>query len=297
MTTTPVQKSALPWEITETIIDHLYSDVVTLSTCSSVCSAWLIRCRHHMFYRVQLWPWRVQRFLELANEKGCTFTNHVRHVEMDDAKVKTYEQKLPFKEAISQLHPPCFVGVQSIQIRNVDWTSFSIHEQGVLRGHLSKFVKLSRLEFRGVVFHDLRELVRIVDSFSGLQHLTAYVSFKKYFEHTLVSAHTLGFSRNLRSIELGTEDSIPVVLSCIVGREGHGYLQVLDLQNIKPDHHQYVKRVLKKSGKHIQDLTLGFANEKLPLASHGTSQSSLSLCKPYYDYRRACKHDRPVVSQ
>lgn len=234
-----------------------------------------------MFYRVQLWPWRVQRFLELASEKGCTFTNHVRHIEVDDAKVKTCwkgtegdgEQRLSFKEAISRPHPPCFIGVQSIQIRNVDWTRFSIHEQGVLRDHLAKFVKLGRLEFRGVVFHDLRELVRIVDSFSALQHLTAYVSFRKYIEHTLVSAHTLGFSRNLRSIELGTEDSIPVVLSCIAGREGQGHLQVLDLQNIKPDHHQYVKQVLKKSGKHIQDLTLGFANEKIPLASHGTSQS------------------------
>lgn len=290
MTTSLVKESlthifqwpALPWEITETIIDHLHSDIEALGACGSVCSEWLARSRHHLFYTVQLWPWRVQTFYELANKRYCTFTNYVRRIEMDDLRIRTKDREqgcvldngiehsvewVPCKKAMSRPHPPCFAGVHSIQIRNVDWTSLPIAEQVTFRVTLASFSKLNRLEFQDVIFLDLCELLRIVNSIPSLHHLSANVSFMKYLEHTLASASTMSWPNNLRSFETGTEEGLPVMLSCMMNDPGH--VSVLKLLNLKSSHLLYLKKTLKKLGKKIQHLVLGFDSENANWANQG----------------------------
>ena len=163
-----------------------------------------------------------------------------------------------FSDAMSQTDIPCLAQVKSMEVRNVDWTALSPAQQVVLRGHLSKFHKLDRLEFQGVSFHDLREVVRVVNSFPSLCHLTANITFTKYLEHAISSAKTLFLSTSLRSIELGTEDGIPVVLTCIESRDGPQHLLGLKLENIKSDHLQYIQKTLKKLGKYLRQLSLAF---------------------------------------
>ena len=285
ITLTPqmLQRPALPWEITDAIIDHLHSDIRALGVCSSICSEWLIRSRHHIFSTVQLWPWRVRRFFDLASQQNCTFTSHVSRIEVDDSRARSNgkaswrsgleglegSDEVRFSDAMSQSDAPCLAQVKTIQVRNVDWTALSSTEQAVLRERLAKFSKLNRLEFQDVVFHDLREVVRIVGSFPILQHLTANVSFMKYLEHTVASAVTLELSSNLHSVEIGTDDAIPVVLSCIAACDGPEHVRGLQLRNIKQNHLQYVHRMLKKSGKNIQNLMLDFSYERCSWIGQG----------------------------
>ncbi|CAA7269520.1 unnamed protein product [Cyclocybe aegerita] len=269
-----VQRPALPWEITDAIIDHLHSDIRALGTCSAVCSEWLIRSRHHIFSTIQLWPWRARRFFELASRSSCTFTHYVSRIEVDDSRGRSNsperrsqtpglgnEAEVPFSEAMAQSHIPCLAQVTSIQVRNVDWTALSPVEQTTLRGHLAQFSKLDRLEFHDVTFHDLREVVRIVDAFPSIRHLTANIAFMKYLEHTIASASTLCLSSNLRSLELGTEDGIPVVLSSVTSTEALGQCQELSLKNIRANHLQYIRTMLRKARMDLQRLSLGFSRE------------------------------------
>lgn len=172
-------------------------------------------------------------------------------------------------------HPPCFAGVKSIQISNVDWTFFSMNKQSTLRNNLAKFIKLDRLELQGVVFHDLREVVRIVNDLTALQHLTANISFKKYLEHTISLATTLRFTSDLRSLETGTEDGIAAMLGCITACGDAEKIQVLKLHNIKPGHLPYMKLLLKEAGRNFQRVDLGFANDKIPIMNQGASLSVL----------------------
>lgn len=288
MPTTTLQP-ALPLEITDAVIDHLHSDIQALGVCSTVCSEWLIRSRHHIFSTVQLWPWRVRRFFELASSDTCTFKNHVRHIELDDCKARDDSSQRPqvspthrleenharsqsddelFIDAMSKSDLPCLADVRSIQVRNVNWTSLTPQDQATLRHHLAKFTKLERLEFHDVVFHDLREVVRIVHLFPALRHLTANLTFMKYLEHNIDSASKLKMPNQLRSLELGTDDGIPVVLTCVESGHNTPHVFGLKLQSIKAHHLQYIRMVLRHSGKQLKKLSLAF--ERAELSARGS---------------------------
>lgn len=275
-----IQYPVLPWEITDGIIDHLHSDLRTLGICSSVCSEWLIRSRYHTFSTVQLWPWRVHRFFKLAKSRSCTFTHYIHRIELDDLRAKERAQdirpalqendeRVPFNEAMAQSHILCFSQVKSMQVKNVDWTALSPIQQETLRGRLAKFSKLNRLEFQGVTFHDLREVIRVASSFPSLRQLSAYISFLKYPEYTIASALTLPLPPNVQTIELGTDDGIPVILSCLAGRGEEPHVLALKLQNIKCSHLQYISTTLKRSEPNLRHFSLGFARETLQTVGIG----------------------------
>ena len=272
-----MQHPALPWEITDGIIDQLHSDWNVLRICSTVCSGWLVRSRYHLFSTVQLWPWRAHRFFELAKSPSCTFTHHIRRIEFDDLREKERtrqdvlrrrgknNEKVLFNEAIVRAFFLC-PQVKSMQVKNVNWTALSPLEQETLRGQLGNFSRLDRLEFQEVIFHDLREVVRVVSSFPSLRQLSAHISFLKYIEYAIASAGTLRLPSNVQTIELGTDDGIPVILSCLGGgdKERRSHLLSLKLQNIKYSHLQYVSTTLKRADN-LQHVSLGFAPKTLQM--------------------------------
>jgi hypothetical protein len=178
-------------------------------------------------------------------------------------------------ETVLRPHPPCFAGVESIQISNVDWTFFSMNEQSTVRNNLARFVGLDQLELQGVVFHDLREVVRIINVLTTLHHLTANISFKKYLKHTVSLATTLQLSGNLRSLETGTEGGIVAMLGCITANDNGQKLRALKLHNIKPGHLPYMKILLKKSGRNLRRVVLDFANDEIPIMNQGASSCCL----------------------
>ncbi|KAF8181480.1 hypothetical protein BJ912DRAFT_979646 [Pholiota molesta] len=268
----PVQQNpVLPWELTDVVIDHLRHDVRALGICGAVCSEWLIRSRYHVFSTVQLWPWRMRRFVQLAEDDRCTFTNFITRLEMDDSRggrtgdgrttnaggqqglgqQVEAEKNVTFNEAMAHSDLKCLAQVSAIQIRNVDWTTLSPAQQTSLRTQLRKFSQLRRLEFYDVVFHDVREVVRILASVPSLHHIT-------------VPSHA---SNALRSIELGTDEGIAVLLNCVGNSDRPHPLQTLKLRNVENRHLQYIRNALRASGTHIQRLSLDFTHEKVSLVS------------------------------
>ena len=279
-----IQYSTLPGEITDAIIDHLHSDLRALGVCSMVCSKWLNRSRYHIFATVQLWPWRIHRFFELAKSRSCTFTHHIHRIELDDLRTRAEEksrdirptrqgndERVTFNEAMAQSYILCFSQVKSMQVKNVDWTALSPMQHGKLRERLAKFSKLNRLELQGVIFHDLREVIRVVSSFPSLRQLSAQISFLKYLEYVIASASTLRLPSNVQTIELGTDEGIPVILGCLAGREEEPHVLVLKLKNVKYSHLQYISTTLKKSKPNLQHFSLGFARETLQTIDTGSS--------------------------
>jgi hypothetical protein len=291
----PVQQNpVLPWELTDVVIDHLRHDVRALGICGAVCSEWLIRSRYHGFSTVQLWPWRMRRFVQLAEDDRCTFTNFITRLEMDDSRGgKTSdgrttnaggqqgggqriedEKNVTFNEAMAHSDLKCLAQVSAIQIRNVDWTTLSPAQQTSLRTQLRKFSQLRRLELHDVVFHDVREVVRILASVPSLHHITANVSFMKYLEHNLALPVPSNASNALRSIELGTDEGIAVLLNCVANSDHPHPLQTMKLRNVENRHLQYIRNALRASGKHIQRLSLDFTHEKVSLVSEGSKTFS-----------------------
>ncbi|PPQ92594.1 hypothetical protein CVT25_007286 [Psilocybe cyanescens] len=271
----PVQYPILPWEITDAIIDHLHSDVRALGVCSTVCAEWLIRSRYHIFSTVQLWPWRAQRFFDLAGSEKCTFVNQIRCIKVDDSKTKAAaadgraggtgmderDGRTPFFEAMAYSSFPCFARVRTLAVHNVDWTKLSLRQQCTLRTRLSQFHQLDRLELHGVIFHDMREVARVVDAFPALYHLTANVTFMKFLEHTIASAMANPLSNKLRSLEVGTEEGVPVLLSSIAFAAGREPIRELKLRNVRSDHLQYIQNALRKAENKLRHLSLGFELE------------------------------------
>lgn len=251
----------LPVEIMDVVIDQLRFDLKMLGVCGMVCSEWLIRSRHHIFSTVQLWPWRVRRFLELARSPQCTFTRYVNCIEVDDAKAKGggqagEEDDFLFHKFISSAPISRFSHIESLRIRSVDWTLLPPSEQDRLRERLATFTNLRSLAFDDVMFHDLREIARITALFSSLCCLVANVQFSKYMEYTIASATTLALPTSLEVLRLCTDDAIPVLLSSSF-KESR--LSSLILDNVKFWHLQYVGNALRGLSGSLRHLEINFS--------------------------------------
>lgn len=255
--TTLTELPRLPWELMDGIIDHLQTDLPTLGQCGMVSSAWLKRSRHHIFSTVQLWPWRIRDFIQLSTSKKCTFSNSIQRVELDDSRIKPGVPCIQFMDALSFSHLSCLSQVEAVQIRSVDWTSLNPTEQTKLRRRFAQFRMLKLLEFDDVTFHDLREVVHIINSFPLLKHLSANVCFMKYTEHAVAGASRLPIPRTVETLELGTDDGIPVVLTSLLAQSADPHVTRLNLRNLKAQHLPYLSSVVRRVGSHVRHLLLG----------------------------------------
>lgn len=259
---TPTE-TTLPAEIMDVVIDQLCTEIETLGVCATVCSQWMIRSRYHIFSTVHLWPQRARRFFELAHSQLCTFTKYVSRVELDDARFETHDQndqnEFLFDCVMSLSSLGQFSHIESLRIRNVDWTLLSLPEQERLRMRLVTFSGLRTLEFDDVMFHDLREVVRIVALFPTLSHVVANVQFSKYIEHAVTSATTLALPDCLEVLRLESDESIPVFLSTVFQQSSN--LTSLILEEVKFWHCQYIGDALRGLGSSLRHFELGFSRE------------------------------------
>jgi hypothetical protein len=87
---------------------------------------------------------------------------------------------------------------------------------------------------------------------------------------------------NVQTIELGTDDGIPVMLSCLGGNKGKkSHVSMLKLQNIKCSHLQYVSTMLEGSDN-LQHVSLGFAPETLQTRGLGKNFPSFEVKVKFY---------------
>ncbi len=250
----PVQRPLLPWEVTDIIIDHLHHDVRALGACGAVCTEWLARSRFHLFSTVQLWPWRIREFVRIADGTKCTFASYISRVEVDGAKERKRECRSREREGArtklatvtDAMDLKCLTQAAELQIRNVDWTRLPPGQRTVLRAQLARLTRLRRLELDDDVFQDMREIARILSVLPALRHFTANVSFATCGE----SAH-YGVSCGVPSLELGTDDALPLLLGATSG------VRKLSLKRVHKDHFPHIQSALRgRLGTHLESLAI-----------------------------------------
>lgn len=258
----------VPGEIAIHIIDHLALDTAALGLCGLVCLDWLCRSRYHLFTTIRLRPQVIRQFMKLTTSPFCTLVPYVRRIEMDYFGVDASADQLSLYDSLYLSHLP--LQLESFRLANFDWMTCSPQDQSAILRRLSKFSTLKYLELHGVTFHDLRSLLRLVASFPSLQDLSAHVHFLQYLKSTCSSAEHLRLPTNLRSIELGTADGIPVVLSCLSASGHPSHLQTLHLHNLTSAELDYVRFALQVVGTGLRHLLLGFSNGQRPRRLQGS---------------------------
>lgn len=141
----------IPPEITDAIIDHLYSDSAALSNCSLVCRIWLPFARYHLFDAICLQSANIDAFMALRASPLCTIVPHVHTAMLVDLRDVDTPRELPIYVKISLaleglsavkvvditscqdlLQPdqqtdvvPCFPQLQTVRELSIDGTAFT----------------------------------------------------------------------------------------------------------------------------------------------------------------------------
>lgn len=259
----------VPIELSDAVLDKLASDRNMLGVCGLVCSQWLQRSRIYLFCTVRLWPCRVERFLALLDSPDCTFGPYVSRIEISD------DERLCGDSADARLYAALtshtlgrLTHVESIRLRKIDWTTFSLAEQSEIAVCLASHKRLKCLVFDSVVFHDLREVVRIAHCFPLLEHISASIHFSKYPEYTIPAATTLHLPSSIKTVELYTQDATQVFLSCLCRHSSLAGtnlgVRTLKLFSMTRKDLPYVTNTLRQLGPILRHLLLSFSSLTLP---------------------------------
>ncbi|KAK0469477.1 uncharacterized protein EV420DRAFT_1494673 [Desarmillaria tabescens] len=263
----------LPPELTDFIIDLLHDEPASLSTCALVCSRWLARSRINGFATVQLWPWRAAEFFRLLEAPDCTFAPYISRIEFDSNATRPSMVNIPFDRVLKFNSLTRVSNVRVIRLANVDWTTYPIPDQNHIISLLGQFAHLEQLELDSLITHDLHTVVQILSSFPILRHFSAHLRFSKYIEHAVQSAEQLHIPPGLKTVELNSDEGIPVFLACL-GAARSLDIHTIRLRNITFDDLPYVRRALDTLGSNLRHFLLSFSrhqNKPIPAADISTA--------------------------
>ncbi|TFK69938.1 hypothetical protein BDN72DRAFT_857295 [Pluteus cervinus] len=260
--------TTLPAELVDTILDIIATngDLQTLGICALVSPDWLTRTRFHMFSKLKLTPIRAKGFAELVLAPNCTFSNMVEQVVLGHFGCGGCEQQggVPLQDVVPLLRT--LIRVSVLRFENTDWTTIPPPQQSAIVKNFAHISSVQALHLDNATFHDLRDVVRLCATFPRLNHLGAQIHFTKYTEHAIAAALSLQLPASLRTIELGTHDSIAVILSCLAKNALKTTIQSLSLQNLSFAQVHYVQNALDALGSNLRHLILGFSQRKYEVA-------------------------------
>ncbi|KAF8650298.1 hypothetical protein AX16_005306 [Volvariella volvacea WC 439] len=303
---------SLPAELVDYTIDFLHSDKTSLGACGLVNHAWLSRTRYHLFSRLQLTSSRLTAFSQLLRSQRCTFRSTVQTLRFDNSEYWNHLHALS-EDSTTALSSPnrcsaiedqhflsdaaalvsSFSNVETLQFGCIDWTSIPPPSQNAIVRRLARLSRIHRIDFEGTVFHDLRDLLRIISVFPSLEELGVKVGFSKLRTEAVRGALNLCMPKGLRVIDIGTEDGTAVVLSCLASKtekrgtiggtnEDRGEhntrgLESLRLHHITFNELGYVQNALHTLGPGLRHLVLGFSSAPKPLKGCGSAEQFKTL--------------------
>ncbi|KAF7329242.1 Cytoplasmic protein [Mycena kentingensis (nom. inval.)] len=172
----------LPIELCERVIDDLESDRHTLGACALVCSNWTQRSRFQLFSTTHVSESNARQFLELL-ASSSSVRSYITHLTIDIPSA-SHLLKIAAHPAFGRLS-----SVQTLHIRNIDWTSLPLANQLALERYLAQLQNTSTLVLDGVTFHDLAALLRAASAFSRVARVRLVgVEFSKYLQSNLALA-------------------------------------------------------------------------------------------------------------
>ncbi|KAF8176721.1 hypothetical protein K438DRAFT_1846652, partial [Mycena galopus ATCC 62051] len=179
----------IPVELLEQMMDDLCADHKTVGVCGLVSTEWIRRSRHILFSTVDLLASNLHRFHELLASPACTFTFSVCRLSIT---VETHAGTV-------------------LRLSNLDWTCFPVFQQSIVESGLTRLTHLAKFELHSMTFHDLKDVLRVANSFPFLSHIRLIdVHFSKYLEYNISSAktHQIPFAWQVVEIDAGDAEAL-----------------------------------------------------------------------------------------
>ncbi|KAJ4477493.1 hypothetical protein J3R30DRAFT_224846 [Lentinula aciculospora] len=284
--------TVIPVELAEAIINFLYDDPKTLATCSLVCSAWVARTRHLLFWTVHLDSSSSEAFINLLLHPCSTILRHIYRLGIDcsstsagdtapchSRKIPSEDYLLPFDrflsafKRITDLRAIHGTDIQCLRLSNLDWTAYPLQLQSRITTTLARlFPKTTSLGLDQVVLHDMRQLnVSVLRAFPGLERLEARLKFLKYFEYPVALKPGPGkaskLPTGLKEIEL-VDEGMTTVLGCIAQNSSDSETQdalnvhSLSLKGCTPEMVPCVSGALHALSGSLKTLRLSFLDNR-----------------------------------
>lgn len=224
-------RPALPIELCERVIDHLWADKSALITCMLVCHAWCPRSRFHLNSAVTLADWRhTQRFSQLL--KGESWLRP--GVTSITISPSSGAPRLPMSNftAFSSMLAGKLPFLHSVFIWNAEWHPRTMHHNTFC--HLSAFTTLNLLCLHCATFPSKLILARLIGALPSLTHLwcTSIIFRSTKFNREAICSLTT----RLKGVRLdGLSDDVANLLAQQLGIVG----SVEDIQCGNSDHTPY----------------------------------------------------------
>ncbi|KIJ36450.1 hypothetical protein M422DRAFT_261194 [Sphaerobolus stellatus SS14] len=132
--------STLPSELYKPIIDFLHGDFPLLRSLGLVCWEWNALSRSHLFSRVSLSQFGVDRDLQVICAGGSTIPQHVRELELN------MKRRLEDPDSTNRIFEnlPLLPAIRTLSLTRVSWKNItSPHGKGNLSRVLQSVTKLS----------------------------------------------------------------------------------------------------------------------------------------------------------
>jgi hypothetical protein len=275
--------SRIAAELHDNIIDHLHTSKHALSTCSTVCKAWLPTCRYHLFSTVNLRPDFVE-FVRGSSHAAITISPYICHVTLGGGWVR--EHQTEFNEVISFLLTLESVTELSLDIWSWDYITVEA-STSLLDARASLFRNLTRLTMTHIRFPSFDLLIQFISGFPMLQELSLH---KVTWEapgcspsnspstSTLVLQTSPPLSSRLQALTVFSSSNLSILCwvssghTCGSPEQAIPALRTLVLPDIIPTESNIVDSVLRKAGPSLQHLELGFlVSNSSPPAIQGLS--------------------------
>ncbi|KAJ6631124.1 hypothetical protein B0H10DRAFT_1773037 [Mycena sp. CBHHK59/15] len=246
--------SRLAPELYDLILDEFHASKSTLSACSSVCRAWLLMCRRHLFFSVNLSPDFV-KFLRNSEHAFATITPHIRHVGLGGGWMR--EQKDEFNDII--LFMITLENVHKIHMETWSWTYLaSPATKALLGGQGNVFQTVRAVDLKFIHFPSFNVLRTLASQFPRLQEL----AFDNVTWDTSDSdpgpEAPPSFLSGLHKLKISACSNRPIISWLSLKAAQPPPLRSLHLPEILPDESPLVGTFLTSLASTLEDLEFGF---------------------------------------
>jgi hypothetical protein len=164
----PAPDSKLPSELADTIIDYLHDDNYALTTCSTVCKAWLPRSRFHLLGHISLASWNSKGFFDLLDSPLSTIAPYVRYLEIEEGPGQYPNSTRPewLNDALPRL--TVFTSIESLEVVQAKFDFLDTETTSKL---FSSFQMLRNLSFWRVSFQNFAQVVDAIGECPLLEHI------------------------------------------------------------------------------------------------------------------------------
>jgi hypothetical protein len=155
-----------PGEIIDLIIDHLHGDQDSLQACSITCKQWLPSSRYHLFSRVLLSPFNVDKFRKLLETAGYDIASIPFHLTLSEFNgYICWHEGIDIAIANEDLRS-VFNLIREVKFLRV------VRSEGLESEILSKLTGVRELEMVDMSVSGMDDAIRLVQEIPRLQMLS-----------------------------------------------------------------------------------------------------------------------------